>query len=179
MKRWYCLFIGLIVLSIGFTAPAGAASMSDVVGTYSSVTVNARLWLEELGTSTDSHFFQEITIGGNKKFTAWMNGERYKGKCKVKKNKLIVKKTNSLRKQFGNKAIKQWIEDWVLSEGSRVSNLRLTYSKFKISKARINATGAIKLTINISGTASGNVRGEGSVRSPYKYRATVFFNGRD
>ena len=179
MKRWYYVLIGLILFSIVFTAPAAAKSMKDVVGTYSSVTVHSRLWVGALGTDTDSHYSQTITIGSNKRFTAWIDGESYKGKCKVKKNKLIIKESKALRKQFGNNAIKPWIRDWVLAEGSSVSNLKLTYSKFNVSKSKINSTGAIELRINISGTARGRVSGEGNVRTRYKYRVTVVFNGRD
>jgi len=158
-----------------------AASIDDVIGTYSMKYSN-RFWIKGEGTLRDTTF-GTIKIKANKEFVAIENDggdtKTYSGEFSVKGKKFLIEKTNSLRSQIEIKALKPWLEEYVRDEGANINNIKFTYSKYKITKAKIKSDGPNKLKIILQGTVRGKVSGEGNVKRKFKYRTTVTFQDRN
>ena len=185
MKKHNSIICMLLVISIAFSvhAYAGAPSMDDVVGTYYNMKFNDKYWIQGEGTLKDKNTGVGV-IKANKKWTLDRNTNegkvlKYNGKCKVKGNKFIVKKTKSLRDQLEKKALKRWLRLYVEDQGETITNMKFSYSKYKITKAKIIYGGPVSLKIILQGTLSGNVSGGvGKVVRKFKYEANVTFGNR-
>ena len=180
-KRNYIIFLFLVVF-MAHGAQANAASMQDVVGTYYSMKFKDKFWIEGEGTLTDNNTGVG-TVKENKKWTLKRNTNQgtlnYNGKCKVKGDKFIVKKTKSLRDQLEKKAIKRWLKLYVEDQGETITDIKVTYSTYKITKAKINPEGPKSLQIILKGTITGKVSGGvGRVNRKFKYQAKVIFGPR-
>lgn len=176
-----CMLL-VIFMAFGVQAYAGAASMDDVIGTYYSMEFKDKYWIQGEGTLRDNNTGVSV-IKANKKWTLKRNTnqgiQKYKGKCKVKGNKFIVKKTKALRNQLEKKALKRWLKLYVQDQGETIANIKFTYSKYKITKAKIISGGPVSLKIILNGTLSGHVSGGvGKVVRRFKYQAKVIFGNR-
>ena len=178
-KRTYIIPL-LLVVFIAVSAQAYAWTYQDVVGIY-SVKYEAKFWIQGEGTLKDTNY-GTIKIKGDKTFVATENDDgktkKYKGECKVKDDKFIVLKTNSLRTQIWNKAIEPWLISYVEDKGGRITNISKTYSKYKITKADISADGPDNVKIIIHGIVRGNVTDMGRVSREFRYVTKVIFQDR-
>lgn len=182
MQKHYSIICVLLVLTMAFGVQAYAKSMDDVVGTYYSMKFKDKYWIEGEGTLRDNNTGVGV-IKADKKWTldrhTNQGTQKYNGKCSVKGNKFIVKKTKSLRNQLEKKALERWLKLYVEDQGETITGIKFTYSKYKITKAKINSGGPVTLKIILQGTLSGNVSGGvGQVMRRYKYQAKVIFRKR-
>ena len=180
MKKHYFILSGLLIVLMVFGAQANAASMKDVIGSYSMKYVD-KVWLQGEGNDVDTNY-GSLKIKRSKKFTAIENDDgkrnKYTGKCRVKGNKLLISKTKSLRNQIEKKALKPWLKEYVRDEGASISKIKFKYTKYKITRARIKGEGPISLKIILQGTVSGKFTGKGNVKRKFKYQSTVIFLNR-
>ena len=182
MKKCYYVLLGLLVISIGAGSLVYAASMDDVVGEY-NMKLKDKFWIQGEGNLRDNNTGVG-TIKANKTWNLKRNTKegkvlKYDGKCRVKGNKFIVKKTKSLRNQLEKKALKRWLKLYVRDQGENIKNMKFSYSKYKITKAKITPSGPSRLKIILHGTLSGNVSGSvGYVVRKFKYQAIVIFGDR-
>ena len=182
MKKHYSIIGVFLAISMAFVVQAYAESMDDVVGTYYYMKFKDKYWIEGEGTLRDNNTGVGV-IKLDKKWFLERNTnqgiQEYNGKCKVKGDKFIVKKTKALRKQLEKKALKRWLELYVEDQGATISGINFTYSKYKITKARVTSSGPVALKIILQGTLSGKVSGGvGQVKRKYKYQAKVLFGNR-
>ena len=141
-----------------------------------------KYWIEGEGTLKDNNKGVGV-IKANKKWTLNRNTNqgilKYNGKCKVSGNRLIIRRTRSLRDQLEKKALKRWLRLYVEDLGETITNMKFSYSKYKITKAKIESGGLVSLKIILQGTLSGNVSGGvGRVVRQFKYEAKVIFGNR-
>jgi hypothetical protein len=182
MKKRYLILLGLLIVSMAVGAKVYAASMDDVIGTY-SMKYKDKFWIQGEGTLKDTNS-GSCKINADKTFVAIENDDgdtkTYKGKCRVKGNKFIIKETKSLREQIEKKALKPWLKEYVRDQGENIKKIKFKYSKYKITKADITPTdGPDRLKIILNGTVSGNVTGGvGHVVRNFKYKAIVIFGNR-
>jgi hypothetical protein len=183
MKKRNSIICVLLVIAMAVCGQANAKSMDDVVGTYYNMKFKDKYWIQGEGTLRDNNTGVGV-IKANKKWTLNRNTNegkvmKYNGKCRVKGNKFIVKKTKVLRDQLEKKALKRWLKLYVEDQGETITNMKFSYSKYKITKAKIKSGGPVSLKIILQGTLSGNVSGGvGKVVRQFKYEAKVIFGNR-
>ncbi len=176
MKKFYLVLLWLLAISVGVGMPAYAASAKNVVGSY-SMKFTDKVWLEGEGTESATNYGNG-TLNSNKTFnmTVTSDGHKtYSGKYRVKKNKLIIKKTKTLRSQIENQVLKPWLIEYVNDEGGNITNINFSYSTYKITKANISQSGPNKVKIILKGRVSGNVTDMGYVSRAFKYSVNAYF----
>ena len=181
MKKSTYIIPLLLVISMAFGVQAFAKSMDDVVGTYSSMKLKDKYWIQGEATLKDTGSGKG-KIKANKKWSLNRKSPqgilKYSGKCSVKGNEFIVKKTKALRDQIEKKTLKRWLKLYVEDQGETITNINFTYSKYKITKAKIKSQGPVSLKIILHGTLSGKVSGEGKVKRKFKYESKITFGRR-
>ena len=182
MKKHNYIIAAVLVISMVVCGQVYAKSMDDVVGTYYSMKFKDTYWIEGEGTLKDNNTGVG-KIKANQKWTLKRNTNQgtvnYNGLCRVKGNEFIVKKTKSLRNQLERKALKRWLKLYVEDQGESITNIKFSYSKYKITRARIKSSGPVQLKIILQGTVTGKVSGGvGKVKRKFKYKAIVYFGNR-
>ena len=175
-------FIRATVISIGAGAQVYAASLEDlVIGKY-KMKYNNRLWIQGEGTLTDTTY-GTCKIKADHTFVAIENDagttRKYKGEWRIRNDRFKINATKSFRNQIKNKAIIPWIKEYVEDQGEVITNIRIEFTRYKITKAEITEDGPDRLKIILNGIVRGHVSGGlGNVRREFKYRAVVIFLNR-